>query len=833
MPTLAFPKRAANDQGNDTPFEQAFSNLAHAYLDDRAPGLQEYEVGFQLVERDDDEFHPKAMGILGFKVGSQWLYAPCFFINGALKGHELLYIKNQDAFVPLKENWINYLLAKKPASLGEGVDRNTRELGVHYPDMFRALQSPHKYAASTRVRWADGERAALAAEAAALRPKLAAAGLDRPLKDWAVAGQAAILRHFGVAETAPSRLLDLLESGGVKAAAALHRTLAAYPTLRAGFDATYPAGRVKAAMDAIRARPDGRPRRAVKRAATIAGDLLDRRDAATRAKVEVHRFAGFAAPTSVLLDADDRAALVRSGLLIKDARGDDEVSRAYAVDVRIEGAKKFTNPADSGVYDVLAKDGSLEKCLVLVGPIGPRGREPWATVIRLEGARKAWLNIHPSFVFVAKQYKGWPDWYGGLPDAADLSKGGGPYVVLGPDGQATLPFDVVRDLGQDAGGGEAYEVRLDDHCEKPRAGGSTGTALASYDYRDNDGYSAFRDGARVHLGRKAGTKFRSNRGDVHVPAGSKLLKLRDNAGYDAGGGDDAGCCGLPGRSATPPIVPGSIIDVEAALLGKTAALALWTTDGGGSYAIAAGAAGVTPVKLAAADALVHLVAGRGFREKAARALLDAACDVARKGGGAFRCRAKYADAYTGGQPGGRGAPYLTSGGPYAPSLIDPQQGHDDVMGSAVAAQHPLEESIRVDDLKADPRNRDAYDPANPDPMATQVAQDAADKGQKDVFDTAMVANLLKMTRDDEMIDEHIPDLMKGLDRCGRLLFAYFWHGDQFSERFGDSDMSELEDSLRNTFENLGDLVLFLKQKSVDANPEESAADIDLGHIADQ
>ena len=82
-------------------FEQAFSSLAYAYLKDKAPRLIDYIVGFQLVDRNED--NTKAVGVFGFKVGKQWLYAPVFFLNGDLKGHELLYIKNQDSFVPMKE----------------------------------------------------------------------------------------------------------------------------------------------------------------------------------------------------------------------------------------------------------------------------------------------------------------------------------------------------------------------------------------------------------------------------------------------------------------------------------------------------------------------------------------------------------------------------------------------------------------------------------------------------------------------------------------------------------------------------------------------------------
>src|SRR4029077_736253 len=114
--------------GQDTPFEQAFSNLAHSYVKDKAPKLLDYEVGFQLLEKNQE--NTKAVGVFGFKVGNQWLYGPVFFLNGDLKGHELLYMKNQDAFVPMDENWIDHILGKKSSVLGDGVNRNLSLLGV-------------------------------------------------------------------------------------------------------------------------------------------------------------------------------------------------------------------------------------------------------------------------------------------------------------------------------------------------------------------------------------------------------------------------------------------------------------------------------------------------------------------------------------------------------------------------------------------------------------------------------------------------------------------------------------------------------------------------------
>jgi len=68
----------------------------------------------------------------------------------------------------------------------------------------------------------------------------------------------------------------------------------------------------------------------------------------------------------------------------------------------------------------------------------------------------------------------------------------------------------------------------------------------------------------------------------------------------------------------------------------------------------------------------------------------------------------------------------------------------------------------------------------------------------------------------------LKDVILGNDRIGRILFLYYWHNDRFSERYGDKDLVELEDLLRETFKSVGDLVLFLKQKSIE--PEAVATD---------
>ena len=136
---------------SESNLERTFADVAYARLRDKAPSMLDYLIGFQLVDKNEEETH--AVGIFGFKVGSEWVYAPVFFINGELKGHELMYIKSQDAFVPMTEEWVNYILNRRPSVLGEPESRERNEIPLRQPDFDVFARSPYigsKFASHTR-----------------------------------------------------------------------------------------------------------------------------------------------------------------------------------------------------------------------------------------------------------------------------------------------------------------------------------------------------------------------------------------------------------------------------------------------------------------------------------------------------------------------------------------------------------------------------------------------------------------------------------------------------------------------------------------------------------
>lgn len=816
--------------GQDMPFEQAFANLAHAYLKDKAPGLLDYEVGFQLVDRSED--NAKAVGIFGFKVGSQWLYAPVFFLNGDLKGHELLYIKNQDAFVPLKENWINYLLNKKPLSLGEGVNKDTRQLGVRPPNLSRIVHSP----ATSKIA------SALPGWLRDAMPGLMYAVVHDPYKDP---------RYDGIAT-----LPDVVKAAGDRGVRYLASLATTHPTLVRPMEEFYGRALVDAIAHvkeaAARSRKDARSllTRAARQVGKTesgnrSGRLLDFSRPEKRGAVQVINYDPGRNDKLKALTDDDRQALVRDGYKVVDTRRDEETSRAFRGDVPATTARTLVNPDETGLYDCLVKPGEFAKCAVFIGPHGPNGRSGFATAVRAEDSagKRGWVNIHPSYIWCGKQYsdeefRAWLEKVGD-PSADGIStEEGRQFIVAGAQQGSTLPFIVEGEVGDPDGQYKVYKVRFDLYADKPRPAYGLGQNNRRWNAiqlaKNEEDYDRWSDGERVHLGGRRGSKLRSGRGDVYAPKEMFAIEV-EPADYDDEQWkapefspedfkrDIANMTGGQGKSKTPPLtyMTGNV-DADLGVYDKTAALEV-RFDG------ASGHINGGPYR-SRLQLLTDLVVEHGFREKVARQIMDE-CEEGRfrPGGPVRRYRVVYAEKRA--APGDYGGAGMVGQGPSAPGFPDPSFGADDVMGSGVQSQLPQEEAVPVPGMAADPSAAYAFQAMGPDPMAAQTAGQAASTGQREIFDTAAVGGLLKTTRDDQLSDKFLGDLMKGLDRIGRILFLLYWHQDQFQERYGKTEIPELEDSLRNSFEDVGDLVLFLKQKSVEPDPQADTQRIDLKGIA--
>lgn len=828
-------KQASLGGDEESGFESSFSSLAYAYIKDKAPRLLDYIVGFQLVDRNEDS--TKAMGVFGFKVGETWLYVPVFFVNGDLKGHELLWIKKQDTFVPLKENWVNYLISRKPHTLGKGSDKSTFELGGLMPNLMRIARPPlgskfgsaQPAAALPIDEWA----APFMPLAAAAMTKAASALYDSSKPGAKLAFDKLVAQPYKAAMVETAARLDMgaffRDVPGLLPLA--QKMAASYPLVKEGFDKFYGqtfladltkeaesvVGHAKQANSFLVPPPKSRGR--TQKGTRFTLDLADEQQASSKeAEIEVYALdVDNDVPITVNkpeLTEEERKKLLRDTVLIKDKRDPhgDKASIAYNTQVRLE----MVNPSDTGLYDILEKPGSFDQMLVVSSPHSGRGSENFNVIVRKSDPR-SWLNAHRTGVW--SKSNDCPDrseyvkWVKGLSGVESLKKGG-TYMALCESGSGTCPFTVTESYGDGQ-----YKVRWHDRAKMNYDKLQT-TPKSERPQDWEVGYSAW--SAKVFINQRKGSKLRSVNGELYIPDNFKILTIspppkpkKPKDSFDSLGCFPGGCSsdenGDEG-SEKKPINPGNMADLQIMLYKQASPLKIH--DIGTEVWI--GKDGQPAERMAKKAALIHLVRDHGLREDQARHMLkEAAAEIVHNRAVTFLV--KYAYGYGG---------YDLRGGPGAPAFPQPEMGVEQMGPNAVPSIYPQEEYQPVDGMSSQQTDPSVYDPFyTPDPKAMQQAQQASASGQKEVFDTSMIAGMLKAVRQTSIVDRYLGDLMKAVDKLGRLILMFHWHNEDFEDRYGKQDLPELEDGLVNNFEGLGDLTLFLKKKTVKG---QTGIDVDSG-----
>jgi len=751
--------------GDSQSFEAAFSNLANAYLKDKAPQLIDHMLGFQLLEKNED--NDRAVGVFGFKVGPQLIYAPVFFLNGELRGHELMYLKESDTFVPMKENWVNYILNRKPNVIGEEVGQGLGQLGISRPSLNQFRESPGKYASD----------------------------------NWLGQGMPGLMASLGSATRPEPKVPELLKTSAFASMAFLN-LLDGYPTLAKPIVQHYGKDIVKQAiktagtvLTAVPIEPAQKKRTVKTGSIWETKTELDKAREADPIKTGSLKIWVYDGTSGCRRGLSEKQAeqLERDGVYIKDDRYD--TSKAY----KVQEPMALQNPDETGHYDILCKPDSFEKCLYIHAPHGKRGRKPNGVLVRIGDGDKAWTETHPGAIFAIEKYAGreYNDWFNDLPNADSGLTVGATYVLLTPTGAGTTVFEV--ESSEPAEGDEkCYAVWWRNHYGARRPDHLPPVAERCYEY-DNDCEGA----DHIVINRYKGKKFVARLNSLYVPPGAKALKIKDPPKSEDGCcNPSVGCCGESDSSDPPALRPGNHVDLQLGLYKTSAELVVMNN---GTEAVVNGSRS-TPK-----GALLSLVRQYGLREKAARDLLKEA--QVKRG---VKCRIKLA------------APYdLIASAPSAPSFPEQEISSDFFFGSDLPATYGQEEEFPVPGLEGMPMNQRPLMNEPPEPMLAQQVMQAASTGQKEVLDTSLLSNLLKGTQNDTLIDRHLPDLMKGLDSLGRLLFNLYWHHDKFEDRYGSNNLPELEDAMRNSFESMGDVTLELKQKTVEPYPDE-AVDVNFG-----
>jgi hypothetical protein len=778
--------------GQDSEFEAAFSNLGHAYLREKAPSLEPHEVGFEVLERADDG--RRAAGITGFQVGDQLIYSPVFWLSGKIKGSELLFLKDQEMFVPLKENWINYMMERRMPEIGSAVARNPRRLGIRQPDILRTSRSPLKLATADLMAELQGNAAPMSLGAAP-PPQLQPFAQQMLPPNAATMPDAQLAAHPFPPEQLQqlSSMADFATEGG---ADEQPDGLDVWGAAQQGLPATPKFGMQPRMLKYVQ-------RRMGRRAKKCAADLLPSfiRFVGRDAAVEFAKFAR-AAPglaqaaydfhgtelISALREALHSVApepaaqrkaaqqlrqelqplpnvrLVKQAddsFAIQDDRKQADLSRAFRPNVPVQ----LFNPSRTGIYDVLFKFGKVRKCLVTFSPLRPRSRRSDTLLVALDDGERKFREVDPLSVWVLKQYEDseFRSLLDGLGTAANLDTESGRYMLLlSARGEVAGPLEIGKILGE--------------------ADGQTS-------------YSCDYDARQLIVDDGPGRTFRTLEGKLYVPSGAKVLPCSEYRSY----GDDL-------RLGVPS-------DLHSAFAGF-AKLSIHRDSR--QVTLNSELERITlPDEQAA---LWRLVSRHGFSEKTASALL------AESKTGPAEFRVKYA-----------AEPYLNEVQQFAP-MYDLQEQYGTHMtnsGEAVpeTEQQAIQSPVDMPQHQRYPKIPVHYIDGNDDSDTMATAQQAAQSGRKQVFDATVLSTMLRNMRDDQLIDRFVPALARAMDAAGRLLYQFYWHQEDFAERYGDKDMPELEDSLRNIFEGLGDIVLKLKQKTIDPYPEEQNLGVSLTDLA--
>ena len=812
----------------NTQFERSFATLAYAFVQEKAQKLMPYMIGFQVIQKNDDD--TRAAGAFGFKIGDQWMYAPMFFINGDLKGYDLLYVKTPDLFIPCQENWINFILSHDPKTLGEGEAKTPRELGVLPPDFrayYRSPLQPGMKSADFNVDWAPGTEGWLVGQT------VKGAGFHSedfdvsPLVD-------ALTRDPKNAELdAACDLRNLVKDSMLAKAAA--RLIVWRPSMADALGKFYDGSELV-------------PPDLTKKAAPVADTELqalglDRpifnyyvRDLATRGAISDQSDVGRRVQKLLLQKGLETPAELRANLpaltlvpdevrhevpvpekaedqpveLLDVATPRDDLSEKEAEALMIDGYairdlrktasvafeetvlhEHVFSPTETGCYSVLGGDGEWHGAFVCVNPRVPGRTERMAGYSLVAVGARA-VVVKSGLVLASRKL-----------DDKDVKLES---VALSSVPVPSCSCDGVfsacsNDKPEDYAAPRAFYMVSPDRSdatavmfpkEKRDNGMLVNPHIPRMAYPRNATEAPFEmssdwvtggDGSNA----KAiilGPRVQAAYGSVVLPETWKAVRVHAYPEFELGRLDQAAYT-LMKRADLQPVTV--------------------SKDGGGFVIQSGEKAGRYGNEK---EAVWHLVSAHGLTADAA---VLGVRQAEKKG--CTRILVKHA------------APYM------APSMheLDNVSTYDETYGYPIMEHQQAAQP--VDGLQDTYATDDTYARVPQDQRTMAAAEQAAQSGEKEVMDVGVLASLVKAVDVNRFSDKYLKDLTRGLDRVGRLLFLYYWHYDKFADRYGKDEMEELESALQNTFKAVGDTVLFLKKKTVDPDRMLQGSDASLDNVA--
>lgn len=797
-------KKAAAQVADDGSVERAFMDQAYGFLTNKAGKLMQdpFRLGFEVVYKNDS--NTRMVGIFAFRVNDKIIYVPVFFINGDIKGTDLMYRQDTKTFVPLNEEWVTFLTEKNNYEPGIPVDRkeftrannHVRLEDIAYPPNYKrdkraSEESPDSKHEINTLGDIDMVIAAAFEKEVPAKGTMIADGEDKDDKALAESRKNAI-KNLGKSGSIIRKFI--LEDGGIEAVNKLASLM------ENSFEFT------EALVSNI-SEQDYMP------------DTLEIKSASDKEnKPTLVLFSGRPGITehSYLLKSADETKdkeknpavnkyaekFFSQGYYLWDDRAPKDIVPVYK-----DNEENLEMIGSAGIYDILMSDGSFRKAVV--APLGkdlnnnnpscvsiygggfneggvienieynssPRGSSTTVAVCFMDKDNESGEKSSVHGKFIKDQAQMLRD--GDLEESMSTGKA---YRIFDCEsGSMTSPFYVKNKKETD--GITSYEIVMQ-YCS------SVKVLTHNPDFTENDIPTGF-----------LGTDVR------FVPVGVERFKVEKDT-YD----------GRPNNSFyykridSDQIGDSSTLNsLVTAYVKKASLLYDKNTD---MYSWRTGPKQQTDY-MDGMSMAVNLAVG-GFHAEAVDEMLSAT----KKAG---------ETTWFYGDPG------------MDKSAFPIIQNRDAIFRTTtnqdfkVNQEYPQSFILRTskDSLQLPPQIvGDAYDPGMgvkipeekssnsgvpKDQLMTmspeQIAQFASSNNLPNVFEHGVVGSLVQVYDSISMIDKYIPDMEEALDRLGRILFLFYWKPRDFEDAYGADDMTNLENQILSNFKSFGTLVLDILKRS--------------------
>ena len=493
------------------------------------------------------------------------------------------------------------------------------------------------------------------------------------------------------------------------------------------------------------------------------------------------------------LDQKAVTELTSRGFSIQDRRSADEVSKVGL----FKYTETFSNPTDSGFFPYITEFGTLRYGVVLMRPkqLYANFSSDKAIVLDLEAERsgQAYLvDAKDVFVKDSITIKDFSTVHALLEEPAEALPGYDDYILLNDQLIATQPFRLVENF-KDSSGVRRLKVQ-------PSFGAEFGPA----ETRERKNKPVV-----LVLTKRAGNTLEYRNSAIYVPKNFKLLKIHTSEyDYPLIGGETLDFKKRreneeKTRSRIHQGQPGGLHHLDAYLRERNV-FPLTVQSNGSEYFVSV--AGVKAKYSNALECKIGMVTDIGLDE-------GQADEVVTKIASSRPVEGHIKIAYLGDQT----------------LSMEDEQPYTNEMGQPTYSGVPhMDYADTSDGYTGDPTQLGLG--VKPDieniQQNVQNATSLAQSGQKEIFDTQSIATLARYSNPNDKIMGYVPNFVTSLDKLGRMLFMVYWETEKFQELYGKDEMPELVELVKNVFNNLGDLIIFMKRKTPDLsiNNNEQAED---------